>query len=174
VADNDSLDACDVRWPLLDGMDPDVLRVYEAWGRTLYLQRQLSTRLMPEMGLHPGQARCVWAISDNDGITQRDLAELLHISRPTLTPILQKLERAGVVEREADSDDQRLVRIRLTAAGCELAGHVAAFHRAFISDAIGGMSPDDLAEFERLLGLIGANLEQAIAREGVVPDKESA
>ena len=125
-----SNEGCHIRALALKGVDPASLRVYEAWSRTLHLQRQLAIRATPEPGIHPGQARCLWAISDNDGITQRDLAEMLHLSRPTVTALLQKLEKAGAVQREADAEDQRLTRIRLTCTGRTLATKMREFNRA--------------------------------------------
>ena len=131
----------------LEGVDAVSLRVYEAWGCTLHLQRQLAGRILPEKTLHPAQARCIWAISSNDDITQRDLAELLHLSRPTVSTMLQRMEKAGLVERHSDADDQRLRQ----------------FHREFINATIGSMTPQDQREFERLLGLMRDNIGIALA-----------
>jgi DNA-binding MarR family transcriptional regulator len=154
--------AAAVRPPDLEGVDAVSLRAYEAWGRTMHLQRQLALRIMPEGSLHPAQARCLWTISSNDDITQRDLAELLHLSRPTVTTMLQKLEKAGLVERHSDADDQRLTRICLTDSGRELDGRMREFHREFINATVGSMGPADQVEFERLLGLMRSNMESEL------------
>ncbi len=49
--------------------------------------------------------------------TPARLADALGVSRPTLTGILQVLERDGWIRRRSDPDDRRKVRIRLSAAG---------------------------------------------------------
>ncbi len=154
-----------VRSPALEGVDPLSLEVYEAWGQTLHLQRQAALRFLPDKHMHPGQARCLWAISTNDGITQRDLAELLHVSRPTVTTMLQRLERADLVERSNDSEDQRLTRICLTPAGRELDAGMRAFHREYINTTIGSLSEHDRAELVRLLGLLRDNIETLLEDE---------
>jgi DNA-binding MarR family transcriptional regulator len=151
-----------VRPPDLEGVDELSLRAYEEWAQTLHVQRQLALRLMPDKDMHPGQARCIWAISTNDGITQRDLAELLHVSRPTVTAMLQRLERSGFVERSNDADDARLTRICLTPSGRELDGKLRAFHRDYINATIGSMSEADRSQFVRLLGVLRANIEQEL------------
>ena len=148
-----------VRAPDLDGVDDVSLRAYEEWGRTMHLQRQLALRLLPDRTLHPAQARCIWTISSNDDITQRDLADLLHISRPTVTTMVQKLEKAGLVERHSDEDDQRLTRIRLTDAGRALDARLREFHRGFINATVGCMTLDDQREFARLLDLMRTSME---------------
>lgn len=156
--------AGDARPPDLDGVDDVALRVYEAWGRTLHLQRQLALKVLPGTSLHPAQARCLWAISSNDGITQRDLADLLHLSRPTVTAMLQRMEKAGLVERRSDPEDHRLTRIRATTAGRDLDAGMREFHRRFINATIGCMSAADQREFERLLGILRLNIENALDR----------
>ena len=44
-------------------------------------------------------------LSVNDGITQRDLAEALHVARPTVTKMLNAMEKAGLVRRRPDAAD---------------------------------------------------------------------
>jgi DNA-binding MarR family transcriptional regulator len=122
-------------------------------------------RIRPERHLHPGQARCIWVISTNDGISQRDLAELLHLSRPTVSIMLQNLERAGLIEKTAHPDDQRVTCICLTEAGRELDVRLRRFHREYINATIGAMSRKDRKEFERLLGRLRTNIEQAIEEQ---------
>jgi DNA-binding MarR family transcriptional regulator len=146
----------------LEGVDELSLGVYEAWGRTLHLQRQLAMRMLPEKHLHPAQARCLWAISANDGISQRDLADLLHVSRPTVSIMLQNLEKAGLIEKRAHPEDQRITCICLTGAGRDLALRLRAFHREYINVTIGAMSEKDRRDFERLLTILRANIERAI------------
>ena len=154
-----------VRLPELDGVDDLTLRAYEAWGQTLHVQRQLALKLMPDKDMHPGQAKCLWAIASNDGITQRDLAELLHVSRPTVTAMLQRLERSALIERSNDADDARLTRICLTTAGREFDERLRVFHRDYINASIGSMSDTDLAEFTRLLGVLRENIEHGLVNK---------
>ncbi len=89
-------------------------RVFGALHRAMHGHRQLMARKLAERDVPPGQALCMRAVSHHDGITQRDLAEMLGLSRPTVTVMLQKLERAGLIERRADEADQRYTRIYLT------------------------------------------------------------
>ncbi len=151
-----------IRPPDLVDMDPLLLKAYDEWGQTMHLQRQLALRFLPDTGMHPGQAKCLWAISTNDGITQRDLADLLHVSRPTVTAMLHRLERSGYIERSNDEDDARLTRIFLTDAGRELDERLRAFHRKYIDATIGSFSKPDRAEFVRLLGVLRDNIEHQL------------
>lgn len=48
------------------------------------------------------------------------LGERLHLDSGTLTPLLKRLEQAGLVRRDRDPADERRVLVRLTDAGCTL------------------------------------------------------
>jgi MarR family transcriptional regulator for hemolysin len=52
-----------------------------------------------------------------DGASQRELADLMRIEPPTLVRHLDKLADDGLVERKADPDDRRVLRIVVTPAG---------------------------------------------------------
>ncbi len=59
----------------------------------------------------------LWA---QDGVSVRTLGERLFLDSGTLTPLLKKMETAGLVRRERAKEDERVTRIYLTEAGREL------------------------------------------------------
>jgi MarR family transcriptional regulator, organic hydroperoxide resistance regulator len=68
-------------------------------------------------GLHLGQEFYLAQLWREDGVTSADLAARTGVSAPAVTKVVSGLERAGLVHRERDSSDARLVRVRLTEAG---------------------------------------------------------
>jgi DNA-binding MarR family transcriptional regulator len=58
--------------------------------------------------------------------SQRDLAARLGVTPPTLTAVLDELERAGLARRVRDGRDRRLVRVEATATGAARCGAAAA------------------------------------------------
>ena len=62
---------------------------------------------MHDRDMHPGQAFCLRLVVENDGMPQRDLAAGLHIAAPTISRMLQSMEKAGLVKRLQDVADQR-------------------------------------------------------------------
>ena len=57
---------------------------------------------------------------ERDDVTVSHLGERLHLDSGTLTPLLKRLEAAGLITRARDKEDERQVRIRLTKAGIAL------------------------------------------------------
>ena len=133
-------------------------RVFAALHRTMHSQRRFIAQKMARHDLAPAQAIAVRVLGHADGLTQRDLAEALDVSRPTVTIMIQKMERAGLVERRADAADQRYTRIYLTEAGWAIHEAVHDDLDDFITRGIGSLGEKDQAELERLLGLLNENL----------------
>ena len=146
----------------LEGVDELSVRVFRAFLNALRLHRQLMIATLSERDTHPGQAVCLRLLSANDGITQRDLAEALRLSRPTVSKMLQAMEKAGAIERRPDQSDQRLTRVHLTAAGRELETGLRAVSAATINETIGTLPEADRAELERLLNAFTASISAAL------------
>ena len=78
--------------------------------------------LLDPLGLTYPQLLVMQALWDQDDQTVGGLGEKLFLESSTLTPLLKRLEQAGLVTRRRDADDERQVRIRLTAQGEGLRG----------------------------------------------------
>ena len=89
---------------------------------------------------------------ERDGRTVSELGDKLHLDSGTLTPLLKRLEAAGLVQRERDTEDERQVRIRLTKAGLALKEKARAIPEAILC-ATGRPKPELRALNEQLLRL---------------------
>ena len=79
--------------------------------------RTLSDNFMDRIGMHRAQASLLCQLFVNNGLTQSEIAEQLSVQGATITNILQRMEEAGLVTRQRDNEDNRLVRVYLTEAG---------------------------------------------------------
>ncbi len=71
------------------------------------------------MGLTHGQFFMLVALYEEDGVLPSRLADKTALDRPTITGLLDRLERDGWTERRADPSDRRALRIRLTPKALE-------------------------------------------------------
>ncbi|MBN2628061.1 MAG: MarR family transcriptional regulator [Spirochaetales bacterium] len=75
------------------------------------------------------------ALWERDNIPIKDLGTRLYLDSGTLTPLLKKLEKQGLLERVRDSRDERKVLISLTAEGKALKERAADVPRRLICDS---------------------------------------
>ncbi len=64
-----------------------------------------------------GVLKCIWQL---DLHTPKEIAEYLSIENSTISGILDRMEKKGLIERKIDREDRRFVYIDLTKAGKDL------------------------------------------------------
>lgn len=73
--------------------------------------------LLEQLGLTYTQYIALLALWEKDDITLKELGEQLFLDSGTLTPLLKKMEAAGLLFRARSTEDERTIRIKLTAKG---------------------------------------------------------
>jgi DNA-binding MarR family transcriptional regulator len=77
------------------------------------IQRKLFENL-EELGLYHGQQQLLSYLHHHDGSRQRDIGEWLDIRPATLTKMVNRMEKAGFLERKRDPQDKRSMHVYLT------------------------------------------------------------
>lgn len=162
-ATGDGAESRDVRAELAGADEASSALVFRAFLNAMRLHRQLMIKTLTARGANPGQAFCLRLLAAHEGISQRDLAEMLHLARPTVTRMLQAIEKSGMVERRPDAADQRLTRVYLTAAGRDRERAVSAVASDYVDQTIGTLPAADRRELTRLLGELAESLSRALA-----------
>lgn len=76
--------------------------------------------LLDELGLTYPQYLVLLVLWEKDGLMVSELGQRLSLDSGTLTPLLKRLDAAGLIARIRDIQDERRVHITLTAAGRKL------------------------------------------------------
>jgi DNA-binding MarR family transcriptional regulator len=82
--------------------------------------RNKAQELLSRIDLYPGQEFLLLNLWPEDGLTHSEVAESLCVQPATVTKMLDRLVRTGLVRRQQDSDDQRISRVYLTEKGRDL------------------------------------------------------
>jgi len=91
--------------------------------------------VLEPLGLTYPQYLVLLVLWEEDDVPVKRLGERLRLDSGTLTPLLKRMEAQGLVTRSRDTDDERVVRIRLTAAGRRLQQRAAAVPQALLCKA---------------------------------------
>ena len=73
--------------------------------------------LLDRLGLTYPQYLVMLVLWERDDVSVKDIGEKLFLDSGTLTPLLKRLEAAGLIKRTRNKDDERQVLIALTAQG---------------------------------------------------------
>src|SRR6266516_5246922 len=76
--------------------------------------KALDSELYEKVGVTFGQWKVIATLVDQNGLTQKEIAGKLGLKGSTLIPIIDKIEKEGLVVRKADPRDRRNNRIYRT------------------------------------------------------------
>lgn len=104
--------------------DVDLLALDNQFCFALYSASLAMTKtykpILEKIGLTYPQYLVMLVLWQQDNILVKDIGEALFLDSGTLTPLLKRLEAAGIIVRTRDQQDERQVRITLTPAGKNL------------------------------------------------------
>jgi len=103
----------------------------------------------------------MYALWRGDGLSIRELSKATALEPSTLTSMLDRLESLGLIRRENDSLDRRMVIIRRTERDRALEAAYAKVSGEMTELFFGGMDASEIAAFESSLEKVLANLEAA-------------
>ena len=95
-----------------------------------------------------------------DGMRSSELTRELLVTAGNVTGLVARMARLGLVERRAEAQDRRAVRVRLTAKGRRLAARAVPRHRGEIARLFAALPERDLGQLRALLGRLNASLEK--------------
>jgi len=123
-----------------------------------WAQRKAGEDWTRERDLTHEQAFTLGYLVQEPGTIQRDLARVSRTSAASVSSLLQRLERRGLVERRTQDGDERTKRVYATAAGADLvAGFVSAMAAAD-ETILAPLDADERATLRTLLQKITAEL----------------
>jgi MarR family transcriptional regulator, transcriptional regulator for hemolysin len=132
----------------------------ELWKVSRKLRTLFDARVRAE-GLTLARARTLTLLGKKDCMTQTELADALEIEGPTLVPLLDCLEKQGLIERQPVDGDRRAKQIALTPVGQEQATYVNGLVTDFRDGALKDVSEDDLKAAIRVFQTMARNIEAA-------------
>ena len=138
-----------------------VIRMY--YGR---MQAKLA-----EVGLYRGQPPILGLLHQHDGMSQKEMARALNLSPATMTVTLKRMEKAGLVRREMDEHDQRILRVHLSEQGKQMWIKSSEELRSVTEELMEGITPEERKQMQGYLRRIARNMERAVEKHGIVePD----
>ncbi|MGW8136558.1 MarR family winged helix-turn-helix transcriptional regulator [Sphingomonas zeae] len=122
-------------WPL------DEQLCFAVYAANMAIQRSYKP-MLDRLGLTYPQYLALHVLWEEDGRTIGAIAQRLSLESSTVTPLVKRLEAAGLLMRERDPQDERQVRVRLTPLGHDMRDRCGCLGEDLITRS--GMGVDDL------------------------------
>jgi len=131
------------------------------------LSGRVFSRLLKEHGIgdiNPPQGRILYALWKNGEMPQGGLTALTRLDKSTLALMLDRLEKASLVERVNDPGDSRKKTVRATEKARQLYERYEEASSAMIDIYYRGLEKEEIDGFETMLQKVLANLESEESR----------
>ena len=131
-----------------------------AWNisETAHALRRLYGRRAQSLGVTRAQWRVLEHLALEPGLKQVELAERMDVEPITLCRIVDRMEEAGLVERQRDPADRRAWRLALTEKSGPLLDQLRAMAEGLAAEAFDGFADDEVTALTNLLARIRANV----------------
>lgn len=113
-----------------------------------------------EFDLNRSQASILFTLHCRDSMSQKELASRLHVTAPSITSAIQKMEKGGYIVRRPDESDQRVMRLSLTEKGKSCIHGVYTVAEKMEEIMFRNMSTEEKLLLKRFLIQIYDNLDQ--------------
>ncbi|CAM2851231.1 MarR family transcriptional regulator [Hathewaya histolytica] len=118
--------------------------------------------LLEEIGLYPGQPHLLLALQLEEGQSQKELADKMKIKPATITVMIKRMEKEGLVERIQDTEDQRISRVYLTEKGKDKCKEVYRITEILEGECFKGFTTEEQILLRRLFINMKDNLIESI------------
>jgi MarR family transcriptional regulator, organic hydroperoxide resistance regulator len=124
--------------------------------------------VLEPLGLTHPQYLVMLALWQHGSLSVKELSGLLQLDPGTLSPLLKRLEAAGLLRRERDPKDQRNLALALTDQGRALRAQAETIPAGIVASL--GLPVEELMELHGVLGRVIAAAQRALA----APEEDSA
>lgn len=143
-------------------MKPEVDAIVEAIVYLYTESRRLTKEVASRHGLTGPQLTVVKMLETLGELSLSRLSEKIRAQNSTVTGIVDRMEREGLVTRARSTIDRRVVQITLTPRGHELAREVKVEPIQIFREALVGLSRDDAKDLLRILTKLANRVRQMV------------
>jgi DNA-binding MarR family transcriptional regulator len=144
-------------------LEPDKLDFLLA--QVCHLHHIRAHQLLEALGLYRGQPPVLFALWEQEGLTQTELSKRMKVTPATITKMLQRMERAGFIQRRPDAEDQRISRVHLTETGRRVQSQVEAAWQTIEAETFADFTLEERLLLRRFLLQLRENLLHATGEE---------
>lgn len=143
--------------------DRAALDAYVKLWRAAHAVEVNANRHLSDYNLTISQFGVLEALYHLGALSQRQLADKILRSSGNLTMVIDNLERDGLVRRDRDALDRRIMRVTLTDAGRDLIEQVLPRHVRGIREVFSAMTAEELEQLSVLTRKLGLAVGEAAA-----------
>jgi DNA-binding MarR family transcriptional regulator len=98
--------------------------------------RKRGREILSDFGITPPQLNALVILIEQDGITMGELCDRMYLACSTATDLIDRMERNGLIERERDQNDRRVIRLRVKPPGRQVIEEVMKARKRYLGGVL--------------------------------------
>jgi MarR family transcriptional regulator, organic hydroperoxide resistance regulator len=153
----------------LPPISPDIkLEVDQVFEAVVYLyteSRRLTKELARRAQLTGPQLTVVKILESIGDLSLSELSDKIRAQNSTVTGIIDRMEREGLVQRVRSTEDRRVVHIRLTDKGAKLAREIPIEPMEIFRSALESLTAQEMRDLMKILSKVAKRVKQIVRRD---------
>lgn len=133
------------------GFSERVAAVEELLRLVAKVVRQHGREILSQFDITPPQFDALLVVANHEGITMGELCQRMYLACSTATDLIDRMERAGLLERVRDPQDRRVVRLKVRPRGQEILNAVLEARRQYLAGVLRRLDDQELEDLTRRL-----------------------
>ena len=151
--------------------DPNLDRILESMVYLYSESRRVTRAVAEQYGLTGSQLLVLKMLEPRGQLSLSELSERIRAKNSTVTGIIDRMERDGLVQRRRSGEDRRVVYIELTSRGRKLASDAKVDPMQLFRALLEDLPSRDAAELERITTKLVARVREIMSAEDVVEEQ---
>ncbi|MBE3553961.1 MAG: MarR family transcriptional regulator [Thermicanus sp.] len=124
------------------------------------LIKQKGREILQDFPITPPQFIALQWLKEEGEMTIGALSEKMYLANSTTTDLIDRMEKAGLVQRERSLADRRVVHIRLLDKGKMLIDEVIRHRQEYLAKVMESFTPEERDQLKALLNLLYREMEE--------------
>ncbi len=120
--------------------------------------------LQTQEGIFPGQPPVLFRLRGQGEMSQRELAAALDQTPASMTVTLRRMEKAGLIERNADPSDKRVQKVKITEKGLSVCKIAQSAENMVGEELFAGFTDEEIAQLTDFMTRCAANMSRVTGR----------
>lgn len=137
----------------MDSMD-NIQSIEFLLRRICFSIKKKGRAILDDFNITPPQFDALQYLVNHGALTISELSSRLFLAPSTITDLVDRMEKSGLVERVRSSEDRRLVKVHVLQKGFDLIDQVVSLRCQFIKNATAELSSEEKDEFIKYLNIL--------------------
>lgn len=137
-----------------------VERVEKILRRVSNIVKQKGRVILHNFPITPPQFTALLLLNEEGDMTIGELSQKMHLACSTVTDLLDRMEKSGLIERIRSSQDRRVVKVHILRKGEEIILDVLKARREYLGTVLDHMSAEEVDQVDKALHLIADHMDQ--------------